>query len=308
MPTAPPWDAVVEGDPDCPSLAVRGRDGAGTPLVLLHGLGGTLEEWEPVAGLLAARHPVYTYDLRGHGHSADGDWTVEGCVADLGRVVERFGMRAPLVAGYGFGGVVAALFATRRADLTAAVSIDGYCRPRVGVVAERLGIGFEQAAANTAAARAFLVDHLVATCSPMPAEVFDRLVASYRTGASGLPGAVVEATALRGSVREDRLVSLRPGPRAVRAIAADLASYDLHGLTADPRVPSLTMVAHGAFPPLPGAPALLPAIMAAQAAHELAAPSPNCTPKRLDAPHPAHMTRPEAVAEAITSFLGRLPA
>ncbi|MFD0803360.1 alpha/beta hydrolase, partial [Streptomonospora algeriensis] len=137
-------------------------------------------------------------------------------------------------------------------------------------------------------------------------EVFDRLLASYRTGASWLPGAVVEATALRGAVREDRLVSLRPGPRAVRAMSADLAAYDTEALAADLRVPYLALVARGALPPMPGAPALLPEIVAAQAARELAAPFPNRTAKRLDAPHPSHMTSPDAIAEAIESFLSGL--
>ncbi|GAA4915496.1 alpha/beta fold hydrolase [Streptomonospora salina] len=304
MATAPPWEALVEGGPHSPSLAVRGRDGPGAPVVLLHGLGGTLEEWDPVAGLLAPRHPVYTYDLRGHGRSADGDWTVDGCVDDLARVIERFGLRAPAVAGYGLGGAVTALFAARRADLTAAVSIDGFARPDADVVAAHLGIAVERAAAAAATVRAFLVDQLAAACSPMPAEVFDRLVAGYRTGVWEVPGAVAEATALRASVREDRLVSLRPGPRAVRAMSADLDARETDGPAADPRVPTLAVVGDGAFPPIPGAPALLREVLAARAAGELAAPPrANRSAQRLAAPYPAHMTRPEAVADAIESFL-----
>lgn len=45
------------------------RTGTGTPLVLVHGLGGELGAWEPVVGLLAERHEVICVDLPGHGAS-----------------------------------------------------------------------------------------------------------------------------------------------------------------------------------------------------------------------------------------------
>ncbi|GAA1762204.1 alpha/beta hydrolase [Streptomonospora arabica] len=301
--TAPPWEAVVAGGDDAPELAARGRDGAGTPLVLLHGLGSTLEEWEPVAELLAPRHAVVTYDLRGHGHSADGDWTVEGHVADLARVIDRFALRTPVVAGHGLGGVAATLLATRRGDLSAAVTVDGFCLPGAGLVAEHLGLGPEEAEANAAAADAFAVDQMSAACSPMPAEVFDRLLTSYRAGAFGLPGAVLQATTRRAAVHDDRLVFLRPGPRATRALWADLASYDTDALAARLRVPALALVADRPLPPIPGAPVRFGEIVAAHTAHELASRFPCRTPRRLDAPFPAHVSAPAAVAREIEEFL-----
>ncbi|MUL42269.1 alpha/beta hydrolase [Streptomonospora sp. PA3] len=301
--TAPPWETVVEGGPHAPDLAVRGRDGAGAPLVLVHGLGGTVEEWEPLADRLAPRRPVYAFDLRGHGRSADGAWTVEGHMADLGRVLDRLDLRAPVVAGHGFGGLVATLFASRHGGASAAVGIDAYGWPRPGVVAERLGLGPDEAAANVGAARAFVLDQFAAACSPMPAEVFERQLASFRAGAFGLPGPVLEAMALRAALRDDRLVSLRPGPRAVRALCADLDRYDTDAPARALPVPALALVTCRPLPPIPGAPARFSAMLAAQAAHELAAPRPRRTVRALDAPPPAHVTRPAAVAEAIESFL-----
>jgi pimeloyl-ACP methyl ester carboxylesterase len=50
--------------------AVGGSDdGGGPPLVLVHGLGGTIENWQSLAPRLAARHRVLVPDLPGHGHS-----------------------------------------------------------------------------------------------------------------------------------------------------------------------------------------------------------------------------------------------
>ena len=43
--------------------------GAGPPLVLVHGLGGTIENWRALAPPLAAGHRVLVPDLPGHGRS-----------------------------------------------------------------------------------------------------------------------------------------------------------------------------------------------------------------------------------------------
>ena len=44
--------------------------GEGPPLVLVHGLGGTIENWHALAPALAARHRVLVPDLPGHGRSS----------------------------------------------------------------------------------------------------------------------------------------------------------------------------------------------------------------------------------------------
>lgn len=44
--------------------------GGGPPLVLVHGLGGTIENWRALAPPLAARHRVLVPDLPGHGGSS----------------------------------------------------------------------------------------------------------------------------------------------------------------------------------------------------------------------------------------------
>jgi len=44
--------------------------GGGPPLVLVHGLGGTIENWRALAPALAARHRVLIPDLPGHGWSS----------------------------------------------------------------------------------------------------------------------------------------------------------------------------------------------------------------------------------------------
>ena len=78
------------------------------PLVLLHGLGGTIENWHSLAPPLAARHRVLVPDLPGHGHSAllsearDVDALAE---AVLGIVRAEELVRAVWI-GHSLGGVV----------------------------------------------------------------------------------------------------------------------------------------------------------------------------------------------------------
>ena len=45
------------------------RQGAGEPLVLIHGLGGSIVVWKPVIDLLAAERDVVAIDLPGFGAS-----------------------------------------------------------------------------------------------------------------------------------------------------------------------------------------------------------------------------------------------
>jgi 3-oxoadipate enol-lactonase len=53
-----------------PSIPLYARDdGQGTPVVLLHGLGGDHTVWNGVAAVLARSHRVIAPDLRGHGRS-----------------------------------------------------------------------------------------------------------------------------------------------------------------------------------------------------------------------------------------------
>ena len=51
-------------------MLTRLREGAGEPLVLLHGLGLSWRSWKPVIPALAERHDVLALDLPGFGTAA----------------------------------------------------------------------------------------------------------------------------------------------------------------------------------------------------------------------------------------------
>jgi pimeloyl-ACP methyl ester carboxylesterase len=84
------------------------RTGAGEPLLLLHGTGGSRRHWAPVRSKLAAHHDLIAVDLPGHGESdpppEDGDHTPLGYAAGLAGFLGELGVDAAHIAGDSVGG------------------------------------------------------------------------------------------------------------------------------------------------------------------------------------------------------------
>jgi pimeloyl-ACP methyl ester carboxylesterase len=94
------------------------RSGAGTPLVLLHGLGSSRQAWDPVVPLLAGRFDVLAVDLPGFGDSAPLRAPDEPDPGTLARAVagllDELGVTAAHLAGNSLGGWVALELAALR--------------------------------------------------------------------------------------------------------------------------------------------------------------------------------------------------
>ena len=111
-----------------------GPDGTGRPgIVLIHGLSNTAWSWAPVARRLCAVRHVVAMDLRGHGLSDaptdgyDPDTMAEDviAVAEGSGLLEADGDRV-IVAGHGFGAIVAAWAAVAMGERCAGlVLVDG---------------------------------------------------------------------------------------------------------------------------------------------------------------------------------------
>ncbi|MGB8880305.1 MAG: alpha/beta hydrolase, partial [Solirubrobacteraceae bacterium] len=94
------------------------RQGSGPPLLLINGLGATLEMWRPLVSGLGDRE-VIAFDLPGAGQSGRPLLPlrmrgISGLVSDL---IPRLGVERVDVLGYSLGGVVAQEVAFRSAEL-----------------------------------------------------------------------------------------------------------------------------------------------------------------------------------------------
>jgi pimeloyl-ACP methyl ester carboxylesterase len=106
-------------------VAVRDFGGDGRPLLLVHGAGDNLAAMTTLARALRPRHRVVTVDLRGHGRSGDGPFTMDAALGDLAAVAVQLGLDRPAVVGHALGGMIAALWGSRHPDSPGVVSLDG---------------------------------------------------------------------------------------------------------------------------------------------------------------------------------------
>jgi pimeloyl-ACP methyl ester carboxylesterase len=87
-----------------------GANGAGEPLLLIHGLGGSLTVWDPVIPLLEGERQVFALDMPGFGEAPELAGGEEPTAANLARALhercEELGIERPHVAGNSLGGWV----------------------------------------------------------------------------------------------------------------------------------------------------------------------------------------------------------
>jgi pimeloyl-ACP methyl ester carboxylesterase len=92
--------------------------GAGDPVVLLHGLFGSAQNWGTIQRRLAARYRVIALDLRNHGaspHAAAMEYPV--MAADVAEMMTTLGAAPAAVIGHSMGGKVAMALALSGPEL-----------------------------------------------------------------------------------------------------------------------------------------------------------------------------------------------
>lgn len=92
--------------------------GEGKPLVILHGLFGSLDNWFSISKAFADKHHVYLVDQRNHGQSPHCDsHTYEEMADDLFGFFEEHGLKDAVLIGHSMGGKTAMLFAAEHPEL-----------------------------------------------------------------------------------------------------------------------------------------------------------------------------------------------
>jgi pimeloyl-ACP methyl ester carboxylesterase len=88
-------------------------EGAGPPIVLIHGFGAAIDWWDDVAPALATDHRVIRIDLIGHGGTAapGSGYSIERQGALVSAILDKLGVDRITVIGHSMGGVVATALA-----------------------------------------------------------------------------------------------------------------------------------------------------------------------------------------------------
>lgn len=104
-------------------LAFRELGGEGPPVVILHGLFGSSQNWAGMGKRLAGWGRVYALDLRNHGSSPHAQpHSLAACVDDLREWSERHAPTPLQLIGHSMGGLVAMSFALHHPGRTAGVA------------------------------------------------------------------------------------------------------------------------------------------------------------------------------------------
>ena len=142
-------------------VAVKGCEvsyevkGAGPPVILIHGLGGSKRLWSRVGSDLAESFTVVTYDLRGSGDTSESRPEEELSLAvwaeDLAGLVDRLGVERPALVGHSLGASIALKYTlSHPADVSALVLMGAdpelsRLAPRMEKVVELIGrVGMEE--------------------------------------------------------------------------------------------------------------------------------------------------------------------
>jgi pimeloyl-ACP methyl ester carboxylesterase len=88
------------------------RPGAGVPVVLIHGLPGTAEDWEDVTPLLAG-HRTIAIDRPGFGYSTGGYVPFERQLQTLHELLVKLHVEHPILVGHSYGGTISLGYAER---------------------------------------------------------------------------------------------------------------------------------------------------------------------------------------------------
>ncbi|MEU3247160.1 MULTISPECIES: alpha/beta fold hydrolase [unclassified Streptomyces] len=233
------------------ALAVHDHGGDGPPLILLHGAGRTLADWAAVAPRLTGRHRVLAVDLRGHGLSPAGPWSLARVVEDIEGVLDEYGLPDALPVGHSLGGMIAVRYALDHPEVTpGAANLDGFGWGRPD---QYVGLDPAVVAERLVRVRESVRDGLRG--GPLPVDGLQNLLARERalSGELGIPYELLEKALLR-SVRHtpDGRLESRPLRDDMLAVLAEIDSLDLFDLFARMDRPLLLGRALRPTPPAPG--------------------------------------------------------
>ncbi|HNP19574.1 MAG TPA: alpha/beta fold hydrolase [Fulvivirga sp.] len=91
--------------------------GEGSPMIILHGLFGSSDNWLSIAKILSESFKVYSVDQRNHGQSPHNEeFNYSVMAEDLKKFIESNNIKNPIIMGHSMGGKTAMEFAVNNPD------------------------------------------------------------------------------------------------------------------------------------------------------------------------------------------------
>jgi (E)-2-((N-methylformamido)methylene)succinate hydrolase len=196
-------------------------EGAGPPLLLVHGVGARLNNWDGVVAALGGRFTTIRLDLRGHGESSKppGPYSAALFAEDARALLDHLGVTRCHVAGHSLGATVAlrlALDAPHRVERLALLSA---------------------AAGRTEEERQRVLERLAIVEHGIPGEHFRRSLPRWFSDEFRRDNAAL--------LEEYAARNMENDPRAYAAAYRVLATADLADEAARIRVPTLIATGEG---------------------------------------------------------------
>ncbi len=196
-------------------------EGAGPPVLLIHGVGARLDAWDGVVAALGGRFTTIRFDLRGHGESSKppGPYSAALFAEDARALLDHLGIGRCHVAGHSLGATVALRLALDAPD-------------RV----ERLAL-LSAAAGRTDEERQRVLERLAIVEHGIPGEHFRRSLSRWFSDEFRRDNPeLLERYAVR---------NMENDPRAYAAAYHVLATTDLADEAGRVRVPTLIVTGEG---------------------------------------------------------------
>lgn len=92
------------------------QQGQGPDVLLIHGLPGSIEDWDPIRKELAKRYRVTVYDRPGHGFSAHNKTlsNLSGNIDTVFALIEKLALKDVILVGHSYGGTIVSAIATQK--------------------------------------------------------------------------------------------------------------------------------------------------------------------------------------------------
>lgn len=100
------------------------QGGKGEPLVLIHGFGGSKDNFNRVAYYLTNHYTVYAIDVPGFGASTrdmDADYVINTQIDRVHEIIEKLGLKQPHIGGNSMGGWISGAYAAKYPDNVASI-------------------------------------------------------------------------------------------------------------------------------------------------------------------------------------------